>query len=267
MRKIMRDERNSRGRSEAGFSLIELILSAAILLLLMAGVFSQVAKMQKFSNTEEKKRDMFQNVREALDQMNRDIHASGFPNKAQYNLTGTYTGAGSNPLPGYNSQTVLNSNQVANRGLVAALSNEVMFEGDVDGDGVVDSVAYLYCDPAAIVAPCTAPMVNNFKCPCLLRGQIQKVNGITPAGQPTLANMNVVLESLIAPGGTVETSIPPPVFLFYDSNGSVTNTLASIKTVKVSLYAQAVSDTTSVNEWKGKIRPQASMTLTAKINN
>ena len=263
----MREERNLRSRSEAGFSLIELILSAALLLLLMAGIFGQVGKMQSFSNIEEKKRDMFQNVREALDQMNRDIHASGFPNKTQYNMTGTYTGAGSNPLPGYSSQTVLNSNLVANRGLVAGLSNEIMFEGDVDGDGVVDSVAYLYCDPAAVVAPCTAAMMTNFKCPCLLRGQIKKVNGTAPAAQPTLANMNVVLESLIAPGGTVETSIPPPVFLYYDTGGSVTTTIASMKTVKISLYAQAVSDTTAANEWKGRIRPQASMTLTAKINN
>jgi type II secretory pathway pseudopilin PulG len=263
----MRQERNLRSYGETGFSLIELILSAALLLLLMAGVFSQVAKMQKFSNTEEKKRDMFQNVREALDQMNRDIHASGFPNKSQYNMTGTYTGAGTNPLPGYSSQTVLNSSLVANRGLVIAAPNEIMFEGDVDGDGVVDSVAYTFCDSAALVAPCTAAMVLNYKCPCLLRGQIKKVNGSTPAAQPTLANMNVVLESLIAPAGNLETSIPPPMFLFYDSNGSLTNTLTQIKTVKVSVYAQAVSDTVAATEWNGKIRPQASMTLTAKINN
>jgi type II secretory pathway pseudopilin PulG len=257
----MRQERNLLNGSEAGFSLIELILSAAILLLLMAGVFSQVAKMQKFSNTEEKKRDMFQNVREALDQMNRDIHASGFPNKSQYNMTGVYTGAGTNPLPGYSSTTVLNSNLVANRGLVTAAPTQIMFEGDVDGDGVVDSVAYQY-----------SAAVAGFKCPCLLRGQIQKVNGTAPGAQPTPANMNVVLESLIAPGGTAETSIPPPMFLFYDSNGAsivplVPADLAKIKTVKVSLYAQAVSDTTSATEWNGKIRPQASMTLTAKINN
>ena len=75
-----------RSASERAFSLIELLVSAGILLLLMAGVFSQVAKMQKFSNTEEKKRDMFQNVREALDQMNRDIHAAGYPNRrGRYN--------------------------------------------------------------------------------------------------------------------------------------------------------------------------------------
>jgi hypothetical protein len=79
--------------------------------------------------------------------------------------------------------------------------------------------------------------------------------------------MNVVLESLIAPGGTVETSIPPPVFLFYDAGGSATANPAQIKSVKVSIYAQAVSDTNSANEWGGRIRPQASMTLTAKINN
>jgi hypothetical protein len=77
----------------------------------------------------------------------------------------------------------------------------------------------------------------------------------------------VVLESLVAPGGTLETSIPPPVFLFYDAGGGVTTTIAQMKTVKVSLYAQAVSDTNSANEWGGRIRPQTSMTSTAKINN
>jgi len=263
----MNAKRKNRIRGAAGFSLIELIVSAAILLALMAGVFSQVAKMQKFSNTEEKKRDMFQNAREALDQMNRDIHAIGFPNQSQYNMTGSYTNGGTNPLPGYASNTAVNSNLVAAKGLVAGASNQIMFEGDVDGDGVVDSVAYLFCDPAAIVAPCTAAMMTNYKCPCLLRGQIQKVNGTAPSAQNTVANANVLLESLIAPGGTLATSIPPPVFQFYDTSGTATATLPQVKTVKVSLYAQAVSDTTSATEWNGKIRPQASMTLTAKIGN
>ena len=253
----MKAERSSRYRSDSGFSLIELLMSVAIVLLLMAGVFSQVAKMQKFSNMEEKKRDMFQNVREALDQMNRDIHAAGFPNKTQYNLSGNYTGGATTPLPGYDSKTAVNSNLVAATGLVVAAPTQIMFEGDVDGDGVVDSVAYQY-----------SPAVAGFKCPCLLRGQIQKVKGVAPGAQNTLANMNVVIESLIAPGGTAETSVPPPVFLFYDSNGSVSTDVTQIKTVKVSLYAQAVSDTTNpASEWKGRIRPEAAMTLTAKIGN
>ena len=199
------------------------------------------------------------------DQMNRDIHAAGYPNVAQFNMTGSP--AGSNPIAGFTSQTAVNSNLVASKGLVIALPNNIMLEGDVDGNGIIDSVAYLYCDPAAIVAPCTAAMMNGFKCPCLLRGEIPKANGVAPAAQATLANMNVVLEALIAPGGTVETSIPPPVFLFYDAGGGVTTTLSTIKTVKVSIYAQAVSDTNSANEWGGRIRPQASMVLTAKINN
>jgi len=252
----MKRQGNMRSRTEAGFSLIELIMSAAILLLLMAGVFSQVAKMQKFSNNEEKKRDMFQNVREALDQMNRDIHAAGYPNSYQYNTTGTYTNGGTNPVPGFTKTTMTSSNLVAARGLVTALPDTLMFEGDVDGDGNVDSVAYQY-----------AAAVAGFKCPCLLRGQIQKANGVAPGAQNTLNNMNVVLESLVAPGGTVETSVPPPVFLYYDTNGAVSTDVTKIKTVKVSIYAQAVSDTTSAAEWNGKIRPSAFMTLTAKVGN
>jgi len=256
MRENMRQQRN-RNRAEAGFSLIELIMSAAILLLLMAGVFSQVAKMQKFSNNEEKKRDMFQNAREALDQMNRDIHAAGYPNRSQYNLSSKYTNGGTNPVPGFTNATIVNSNLVAAKGLVIAAPTQIMFEGDIDGDGLVDSVAYQY-----------SAAVAGFKCPCLLRGQIQKVKGVAPGAQNTLANMNVVIESLIAPGGTLETSIPPPVFLFYDTNGVVSTDVTKIKTVKVSLYAQAISDTANpATEWKGKIRPEAAMTLTAKIGN
>jgi prepilin-type N-terminal cleavage/methylation domain-containing protein len=253
----------NRKHAEAGFSLIELLVSVGILLMLMAGVFSQVAKMQKFSNNEEKKRDMFQNVREALDQMNRDIHAAGYPNKSQYNLTNIYTLTGTNPVPGFTNLTIQNSNLVAAKGFVTAAPDTIMFEGDVDGDGVVDSVAYQY-----------SAAVAGFKCPCLRRGQIQKVNGVAPSAQNTLANMNVVIESLIAPGGTAETSIPPPVFLFYDTAGNVlpgpvaATDLSKVKTVKVNLYAQAVSDTTNAAaEWTGKIRPEAAMTLTAKIGN
>ena len=97
-------------RHQHGFSLIELIVSTGILLLLMGGVFSQVAKMQSFSRNEEKKRDMFQNVREVLDQMNRDIHAAGYPNATQFNLTGSPVG--SNSIGGFTSQTAVNSSQV-----------------------------------------------------------------------------------------------------------------------------------------------------------
>ena len=56
-------------RSQKGFSLIELLVATAVLLLMMAGVFAQIGKMQKASQREEVKRDMFQNGREVMDQL------------------------------------------------------------------------------------------------------------------------------------------------------------------------------------------------------
>jgi len=225
--------------SQKGFSLIELLVATAVLLLMMAGVFAQIGKMQKVSQREEVKRDMFQNGREVMDQLNRDLHSAGFPNRNMYTRSATWGSAIANP-------DTTNGSSV---GLVMASPTQLLFEGDIDNDGVVDSVAYSYQTAAPAGTPagitCTAALG------CFSRAQTAKLNAgplpTTNGGvQTTLSNYRVALENVTAPAAN------SPVFAYFDSAGNAVDAsaglvwlpnsgnaaLASIRTIKVTLNLQ-----------------------------
>src|SRR4051812_21948860 len=194
-------------RSEKGFSLIELLVATAVLLLMMAGVFAQIGKMQKASQREEVKRDMFQNGREVMDQLNRDLHSAGFPNRNMYTRSATWGSAVANP-------DVRSFSAV---GLVLASPTQIMFEGDIDNDGIVDSVAYGYQTAAPAGTPagisCTAALG------CFCRAQTKKLDAgplpTTNGGtQLTLGNYRVALENVTAPAAN------SPVFSYFDASGN-----------------------------------------------
>jgi len=136
----------------SGFSLIELMVSILILSIVMAGIFRQIELAQTRYMVEGQKLDMTQQEREFIDQLTRDLHQAGFPSVAQYgNLVD------------------LNSPNVA-AGVWFISENALFMEGDVDGDGIVDSISYTYNDGGSWTGP---PQYNP--CPCLQRSQIQKI--------------------------------------------------------------------------------------------
>jgi prepilin-type N-terminal cleavage/methylation domain-containing protein len=246
-------------RSQKGFSLIELLVATAVLLLMMAGVFSQIGKLQKASQAEEVKRDMFQNGREVMDQLNRDLHSAGFPNRNMYNRSAVNGAFIANP----------DSTAGSSVGLVMASPTQIMFEGDVDNDGVVDSVAYAYQTAAPAGTPagitCTAALG------CFSRAQTAKIAGSplpnTNGGvQLTLANYRVALEDVTAPAAN------SPVFSYFDASGNAVDAsagllypsaaLASIRTIKVNLNLQGESANLQTRQ-----RPRATLTLTSRLSN
>ena len=246
-------------RSQKGFSLIELLVATAVLLLMFAGVFAQIGSMQKAAAREDVKRDMFQNGREVMDQLNRDLHSAGFPNRNMYNRSAAWGAAIANPDNTAGSAV----------GLVMASPTQVMFEGDVDSDGVVDSVAYAYQTGAPAGTPagisCTAALG------CFCRAQIAKLAGsplpTTSGGlQPTLANYRVALENVTAPAAN------SPVFAYFDASGNAVDAsagltygsaaLASIRTIKVTLNLQGSSPDLQTRQ-----RPAATLTLTSRLSN
>jgi hypothetical protein len=87
------------------------------------------------------------------------------------------------PAPDFHSlimktTTVYQSSAVA-AGLIKVSNTEIIFEGDVDGDGVVDSVRYRLVDSAGNSPP-------TGTCPCTIqRSQKPKVSGTNPGSQPT----------------------------------------------------------------------------------
>jgi prepilin-type N-terminal cleavage/methylation domain-containing protein len=68
-----------RRRTDAGFTLVELMVVVLILTVMMGVVFQQVDLVQKRARAEQSKLDAFQQARDFLDLIARDIHGSGYP--------------------------------------------------------------------------------------------------------------------------------------------------------------------------------------------
>jgi prepilin-type N-terminal cleavage/methylation domain-containing protein len=198
--------RRETKRRQNGFSLIEVLLVVAILSVVLAVVFTQLANMQKKYRTEETKVDMTQVTREMLDEVARDLHQSGFPSSRVYTIAPADTA----------------SNFAV--GLVKVTPTQVWFEGDVDQDGSVDVVRYDLYAPGG-------------SCPCQIRRSIisPKANGTAPQSQ-TFQYTPVILDNVVNSGGLYTISGTTAVM---NATGSATTAqsndslYASLKGIKV----------------------------------
>jgi prepilin-type N-terminal cleavage/methylation domain-containing protein len=175
-------------RLQQGFSLIEMLVVVAILTVVMGVVFQQVGAIQKRGRTEDQKIDMLQQSRETLDEMIRELHQMGYPNKKMYT---------SSVLT-----SPLNNNINLAVGLVKVVNGSsalIWFEGDVEGDGGVDSVQY------RLVATST----ESNHCPCIERSAVSKAAADPLTGQGTAFHLAV--ENVAASGLT---------FAAFDANGA-----------------------------------------------
>ena len=132
---------SDKRRKQAGFSLVELLVTIIVLVIVMAAVFSQINQVQRKVQNEGQKVDLTQQSRDFVDQFARDLHMSGYPTPKIYQNGGGTTDA-----------------NIA-MGLVKATPTSLRLEGDIYGDGKVYSVLYQYfqSDP------------NDPNCPCLRR--------------------------------------------------------------------------------------------------
>jgi prepilin-type N-terminal cleavage/methylation domain-containing protein len=233
--------RREKGRKavSGGFSLIELLIVAAVLLVVLGGVVSYITIALQRSKAELTKVDLTQDGRSLVDEFERDIHQAGYPNCRMFNT-------GSNCSAHFNDHTMA-------VGLVSVSSTQIVFEGDVDGDGNVDSVWYRLVDSTGNFPP-------TGSCPCTIqRGQITKVDGAPLAQIPLfsqelqgLVNSGVpaagslyggglpISGNVLFGGGTitntayyaaVTTFKDFPVFSAYDQNGSIIDLPRVITTV------------------------------------
>src|SRR5712692_12000763 len=76
----MKRPRQTSLPSQAGFSLLELIIATAILTIVMAAVFNGVNLVTQRSQAEQVKVDLTQEGREFIDEFERDLHQAGYPN-------------------------------------------------------------------------------------------------------------------------------------------------------------------------------------------
>ena len=176
---------------QQGFTMIEMLVTMTVLVAILGIVFSYIGRLQKTYKAEETKVDATQEARTFFDSLQRELHSAGFPN---HNMYGT----------GILNATAANDSKNA-VGLVSVTKWDLTFEGDVDGDGIVEDVRYTLLDSAGNIA------TSASTCPCTLqRTQVQKVNGTAPTSQISdatvtasgVAVLNNILNSSDTPGGT-----------------------------------------------------------------
>jgi prepilin-type N-terminal cleavage/methylation domain-containing protein len=179
---------NAKNRVTAGFTLIEMLISLAILVIVTGAVFQQINSMQKKSASEAVNVDLTQQSREFINQTVRDLHMAGFPG------------------PGMYSSPVVRQSLVAN-GLVRVSPTEILLEGDVNNDGAVESVDILY----------VASDPNDPNCPCIRRSAQPKIDADS-FSQPT--NLFYTETQQVFPPGTGAGQSGEDLFAYYDQNGN-----------------------------------------------
>lgn len=198
-----------------GFSLLEMMVTVAILGIVTAGLFVQIDMAQQRAFSEQIKLDNFQEARDFVDQFFRDVNQIGYPNSRMVDTSSlSWSPALASPL--------INDNRMA-IGLVKIDANEIRFEGDMNGDGVVQSVIYMINGSGSCAL-------------CLQRSQVDKVSANPLTGQTqnwgTEVNdvINAATFSYFKADGTQVTVLPVDI-----STAGGAQTIASIKTIQVSL--------------------------------
>src|SRR5713226_9284880 len=158
---------NSQARNrQNGFSLLEMMVVVLILGVVSAGLFTQIDSAQQRAYSEQVKLDNFQEARDFVDQFFRDVNQIGYPNSRMVDTT-----TGASWIPPLVVAPLINDNRMA-IGLVKVDANEIRFEGDMNGDGVVQSIIYMINGSGI----CTL---------CLQRSQVDKVSADPLTGQGT----------------------------------------------------------------------------------
>src|SRR5216684_5224503 len=150
--------------TESGFTAVEMMISLLILGIITGGIFAQIDLAQQRAFSEQVKLDNFQEARDFVDQFFRDVNQIGYPNSRMVDTT-----TGASWIPPLVVAPLINDNRMA-IGLVKVDANEIRFEGDMNGDGVVQSVIYSLNGSGS----CTL---------CLQRSQVDKVSADPLTGQ------------------------------------------------------------------------------------
>jgi len=217
--------RNLARPLQHGFSLIEMMLVVAIMGVISAGILSQMNEAQQRGYSEQVKLDNFQEARDFVDQFFRDINQIGYPSSRLVDTTSLTWAPALTTQTTYGwANTYIFDNRMA-MGFVSIDANAVQFEGDMIGNGVVQSIIYKINGSGSCLL-------------CLQRSQVDKISADPLTGQATNwgTEVNDVLTNPIFSYFKADgTQIPNASLPIDISTSAGAQTLASIKTIKISL--------------------------------
>ena len=126
---------NGNRPSSSGFTLVELLIVLAIFGLVMGMIFSSLAESQNASAIARDESELNQNLQDVFSLITSEMRTIGFPPTSYYEQS-------------YLQNPGSPKNLVA-QGLVEASSSVLKFQGDINGDKVVDYVHYYVSGTAA----------------------------------------------------------------------------------------------------------------------
>jgi type II secretory pathway pseudopilin PulG len=217
--------------------MLELLIVLIVLLTISGAVFQVVNLTTERSSAEQTKLDMFQEAREFMDQMTRDLRLAGYPNPR--NFAPTLSPAFVDPVTDDHRVGV---------GLVKIAASELWFEADVDGGGNVSVIQYKL----------DTSTTNG--CPCLKRSQLPKIDANPYTGQ-TVASYQVEVQGVT--NTDIFTAYKDGVLqtlpLNFNSNAA---TIAALDTIQAVLSLQA-----AVIDPKTHKKATTSLVTTVRLNN
>jgi type II secretory pathway pseudopilin PulG len=225
----------SPAKSEMGFSLLELLVVCGLMTIIMGAIFGQIIQGQQSSAAEQTKLDLFQESREFMDQMSRDLRASGYPNTRNFSADPT---------------TPAEQSQQEAVGLVKLDVGDFQFESSTDGTQNVSVITYQL-------------VTTGSNCPCLVRSQVPKIVGDPLTGQSLPVNQTEVQNVL---NGTTA----DPIFQAFYADGTavpvpidMTNSsLANVNSIVVTLKVQS-----PYSDPKTGQKPTITLLSTVRLNN
>ena len=226
-------------RRESGFSMVELLIVLIIILVISGAIFQTINLTTQRSSAEQTRVDMFQEAREFMDQMSRDLRQAGYPNPRNMDPAVFTVLTLMPPKP-------ISYDHHAGAGLVKVDTGDLWFEGDVDGTGTVSVVRY-HLDS------------DGTNCPCLKRSQLPKIDANPLTGQTTevyQVEVQGVQNTNIFSAYNNGTALGLPV------TTSVGSSLASVDTVQAVLTLQAPTVDPQTRK-----KPLTTLVSTVRLNN
>jgi prepilin-type N-terminal cleavage/methylation domain-containing protein len=250
----MRMSKRAQDR-QRGFTLVEMLVSVLILTIVLAAVFQQINIAQVRIRAEESKVDLTQQSRAFLDGIVADLRQAGYPSPRMYTTSDANSVAG------------MSDNRFG-MGIVYIDPAQMIFEGDMDGDGRVDSVRYQRVPLNAGGA------VAEIGCPCVRRSVTPK-DGVNPPWAQVYGAADTFIQNVFINDAL------QPLFTAFDAQGNQVNIgvvgggllianaqqfeiIKGIRSIRVTINTQAA---VAGRDLQTRQRAMQTMTSTVRLGN